>query len=60
VEARIQGPAVVEERESTVVMNGPATAWVDPAGNLIVRLPAADSVKSGSEAAASGPFGGKE
>jgi hypothetical protein len=39
VEARIQGPAIVEERESTVVMNGPAAAWVDPSGSLVVRLP---------------------
>ena len=39
VNAKIDGPAVVEERESTMVMNGPATAWVDPSGSLVVRLP---------------------
>ena len=38
VNAKIDGPAVVEERESTMVMNGPATAWVDPSGSLVVRL----------------------
>ena len=37
VNAKIDGPAVVEERESTMVMNGPATAWVDPSGSLVVR-----------------------
>jgi N-methylhydantoinase A len=35
---RIEGPAIVEEKESTVVMNGPGTAWVDPTGSLIVKL----------------------
>jgi len=38
VGARIDGPAIVEERESTLVMNGPGTAWVDPSGSLMVRL----------------------
>jgi N-methylhydantoinase A len=38
VGVEIGGPAIVEERESTLVMNGPGTAWVDPAGNLMVRL----------------------
>jgi N-methylhydantoinase A len=38
VGVKIAGPAIVEERESTVVMNGPGTAWVDPSGSLIVRL----------------------
>jgi len=42
VNAKIDGPAVVEERESTMVMNGPATAWVDPSGSLVVRLPRVD------------------
>jgi hypothetical protein len=28
----------VEERERTVVMNGPGTAWVDPSGSLVIRL----------------------
>lgn len=32
------GPAVIEERESTVVINGPAEIAVDPANNLIVDL----------------------
>jgi N-methylhydantoinase A len=38
VGVKIDGPAIVEERESTVVMNGPGTAWVDPSGSLMVRL----------------------
>jgi N-methylhydantoinase A len=32
------GPAVIEERESTVVINGPAQARVDEWGNLFVRM----------------------
>jgi hypothetical protein len=28
----------VEERESTLVMNGPGKAWVDSSGNIMVRL----------------------
>jgi N-methylhydantoinase A len=39
VGVEFDGPAVVEERESTVVMNGPGKAWVDPSGSLMVRLP---------------------
>jgi len=35
---KIDGPAILEERESTVVMSGPGTAWVDPSGSLMVRL----------------------
>jgi N-methylhydantoinase A len=38
VGVKIDGPAIVEERESTVVMNGPGTAWVDPSGSVMVRL----------------------
>jgi N-methylhydantoinase A len=38
VGVKIDGPAIVEERESTVVMNGPGTAWVDSSGSLMVRL----------------------
>ncbi|KPK89035.1 MAG: methylhydantoinase [Deltaproteobacteria bacterium SM23_61] len=38
VGVKFDGPAVVEERESTLVMNGPATAWVEPSGSLMVRL----------------------
>jgi N-methylhydantoinase A len=38
VGVKIDGPAIVEERESTLVMNGPGTAWVDPSGSLMVRL----------------------
>ena len=34
----IDGPAIVEERESTLVMSGPGTARVDESGNLVVRL----------------------
>jgi N-methylhydantoinase A len=38
VGVKIDGPAILEEKESTVVMNGPGTAWVDPSGSLMVRL----------------------
>jgi N-methylhydantoinase A len=34
----IEGPAIVEEKESTLVMNGPGSARVDESGNLVVRL----------------------
>ena len=60
VNAKIDGPAVVEERESTMVMNGPATAWVDPSGSLVVRLPRVDPVGRGPEAPASNHMRGKE
>jgi N-methylhydantoinase A len=36
--AEIQAPAIVEERESTLVINGPATARIDSFGNIIVNL----------------------
>jgi len=36
---RLQGPAIIEERESTVVINGPADISVDEYRNLIVDLP---------------------
>jgi len=36
--ARLEGPAIVEERESTVVINGPGTIRVDDSANLIVEL----------------------
>lgn len=36
--ARFAGPAVIEERESTVVVNGPATIHVDQLSNLIIDL----------------------
>jgi len=35
----LQGPAIIEERESTVVVNGPANIRVDEYRNLIVDLP---------------------
>jgi N-methylhydantoinase A len=35
---RLQGPAVIEERESTVVVNGPGEISVDQNRNLIVDL----------------------
>jgi N-methylhydantoinase A len=35
----ITGPAIVEERESTVVIGGPATAAVDEYHNLVIRMP---------------------
>ena len=34
----LNGPAVIEERESTVVINGPAKIEVDKANNLMVEL----------------------
>ena len=34
-----QGPAIIEERESTVVVNGPAEIKVDEYRNLIVDIP---------------------
>ncbi|UCE54235.1 MAG: hypothetical protein JSV31_01980, partial [Desulfobacterales bacterium] len=36
---QLQGPAIIEERESTVVVNGPADIRVDEYRNLIVDLP---------------------
>jgi len=41
VGVKFDGPAVVEERESTLVMNGPGTAWVDPSGSMMIRIPPA-------------------
>ena len=38
VDAEIEGPAIVEERESTLVMNGPGRARVDESGNMVVHL----------------------
>ena len=35
------GPAVIEERESTVVVNGRARITADAIGNLVVDLPRA-------------------
>ena len=35
----IEGPAVIEERESTVVLGPGASASVDPVGNLVAVLP---------------------
>jgi N-methylhydantoinase A len=35
----LQGPAIIEERESTVVVNGPGNILVDEYRNLIVDLP---------------------
>ena len=60
VDAKIDGPAVVEERESTMVMNGPATAWVDPSGSLVVRLPKIEPADPGVEPTASNRIRGKE
>jgi N-methylhydantoinase A len=34
----LKGPAIIEERESTVVVNGPATLQVDAVSNLVVDL----------------------
>jgi N-methylhydantoinase A len=38
VGAEIDGPAIIEERESTLVINGPGWARVDEFGNVVVRL----------------------
>ena len=38
-DSELAGPAIVEERESTVVVNGPAAIRVDGSNNLIVDLP---------------------
>jgi N-methylhydantoinase A len=38
VDAEIEGPAIVEERESTLIMNGPGRARVDESGNMVVHL----------------------
>ncbi len=35
----LEGPAIFEERESTVVVGSGATAWVDEQGLLRIRLP---------------------
>ncbi|MBW1697643.1 MAG: hydantoinase/oxoprolinase family protein [Deltaproteobacteria bacterium] len=34
----IEGPAIIEERESTLVINGPGMASVDAFGNIIVQV----------------------
>ncbi|MGE0699364.1 MAG: hydantoinase/oxoprolinase family protein [Hyphomicrobiaceae bacterium] len=39
--SRLEGPAIVEERESTVVVNGPARIHVDDWSNLVVDVGAA-------------------
>ena len=36
--AEIEGPAIVEEHESTLVMNGPGTATVDEFGNIVLTI----------------------
>jgi N-methylhydantoinase A len=38
VGTELGGPAIVEERESTLVMNGPGRAGVDESGNIVVHL----------------------
>jgi N-methylhydantoinase A len=38
---RFRGPAIVEERESSVVIGVGASARVDSSGNLLVTLPRA-------------------
>jgi len=34
----IEGPAIIEERESTLIINGPGRARVDEIGNVVVNL----------------------
>jgi N-methylhydantoinase A len=36
--SEIEGPAIVEERESTLVINGPGTARIDDFGNIILTI----------------------
>jgi N-methylhydantoinase A len=36
--ARVPGPALIEENESTVVVGPSATVWVDEHGNLVMRV----------------------
>ena len=38
VGAEIEGPVIIEERESTLVINGSGRAQVDEFGNVVVRL----------------------
>ena len=40
---RFDGPAVIEENESTLIVGPGATIEVDPDGNLLVELPEDDS-----------------
>lgn len=48
--SHLAGPAIVEERESTVVINGPADIRVDEFCNLVVDLPLRDGpVSKGSK-----------
>ena len=35
----LAGPAIVEERESTLIIGPGASFTIDPVGNLIVELP---------------------
>ena len=41
--ASLQGPAILEERESTVVVAGPAQMHVDRWGNVIIDMPAQEA-----------------
>jgi len=36
--SEIEGPAIVEERESTLVINGPGTARIDGFGNIVLAI----------------------
>ncbi len=38
VDAEIEGPAIIEERESTLVINGPGAARIDEFGNIILTI----------------------
>jgi N-methylhydantoinase A len=49
--ARLRGPAVIEEKESTLVIGPGATAAIDRDGNLMAHLPAARAAL-GEQAAA--------
>jgi N-methylhydantoinase A len=49
--ARLRGPAVVEEAESTVVLGPGAKASIDAHGNLLAELPAARQAQPARTAA---------
>ena len=38
VGVEIVGPAIIEERESTLVLNGPGKTQIDTFGNVIVHM----------------------
>jgi N-methylhydantoinase A len=51
--ATVEGPAIIEERESTIVVGPDARAWVDEFLNVVVDLPASPARAGESEQAGS-------